>query len=61
MLYVFKSVIHNGRSCRTILFCDWETGELYSDLMEIKILELKKLRKDVPEHGDGCLEDTGSR
>lgn len=40
-----------GEVYRTISFCDMETGGLYSDLMEIKILELKKLRKDVPEHG----------
>ncbi len=35
---------------RTISFCDIETGELYSDLMEIQILELKKLQKDIPVH-----------
>ncbi|MCD8365640.1 MAG: Rpn family recombination-promoting nuclease/putative transposase [Clostridiales bacterium] len=38
------------RCYRTISFCDMETGELYSDLMEIKILELKKLQEDVPDH-----------
>ncbi|MCC8151536.1 MAG: Rpn family recombination-promoting nuclease/putative transposase [Lachnospiraceae bacterium] len=32
------------------LFCDIETGDLYSDLMEIQILELKKLQKDIPEN-----------
>ncbi|MCD8218376.1 MAG: Rpn family recombination-promoting nuclease/putative transposase [Clostridiales bacterium] len=38
------------RCYRTISFCDVETGELYSDLMEIKILELKKLQKNVPDN-----------
>ncbi|MCD8148343.1 MAG: Rpn family recombination-promoting nuclease/putative transposase [Clostridiales bacterium] len=41
----------DDRCYRTISFCDRETGELYSDLMEIKMLELKKLQKDISEHG----------
>ncbi len=39
----------NEKCYRTISFYDVETGVLYSDLMEIQILELKKLQKDVPE------------
>ncbi|MCD8218610.1 MAG: Rpn family recombination-promoting nuclease/putative transposase [Clostridiales bacterium] len=35
------------RCYRSISFCDLETGELYSNLMEIKILELKKLGKNT--------------
>ncbi|MCD8149065.1 MAG: Rpn family recombination-promoting nuclease/putative transposase, partial [Clostridiales bacterium] len=39
----------DDRCYRTVSFCDVETGELYSDLMEIKILELKKLQKDISD------------
>ena len=37
---------------RTIGFCDEETGEKYTDLMEIKILELRKLPEGVKEDSD---------
>lgn len=33
--------------CRTIHLCDDKTGERYSDKLEIQILELKKLPKEV--------------
>ncbi|MCD7764228.1 MAG: Rpn family recombination-promoting nuclease/putative transposase [Lachnospiraceae bacterium] len=38
--------------CRTITMRDNETGELYSDLLEIQILELNKLPKELPEDDD---------
>ncbi|MCD8217153.1 MAG: Rpn family recombination-promoting nuclease/putative transposase [Clostridiales bacterium] len=42
------------RKCyRTISFCDIETGDLYSDMMEIQILELKKVQKSIPENTVG--------
>ncbi len=44
----FNHFPEDSRCYRTISFCDVTTGNLYSDLMEIKILELKKLRKDIP-------------
>ena len=31
------------RCYRKVLFCDADTGEVYTDLMELHILELKKL------------------
>lgn len=31
------------KCCRTICFCDKESGEVYTDLMELHVLELKKL------------------
>lgn len=33
----------DAKCCRKIAFCDTETGKQYTDLMEIYILELKKL------------------
>ncbi|HJA11545.1 MAG TPA: Rpn family recombination-promoting nuclease/putative transposase [Candidatus Mediterraneibacter merdipullorum] len=38
--------------CRTISFCDEKTGKRYTDLMEIQILELKKLPADVKSGDD---------
>lgn len=38
--------------CRTICFCDEKTGRKYTDLMEIQILELKKLPEDLKSGGD---------
>lgn len=38
--------------CRTIHFCDDRTGKKYTDLMEIQILELKKLPKEIKSDGD---------
>ena len=35
------------RCCRTLCFCDIKTGEIYSDKMEIQVLELKKLPKKI--------------
>ena len=35
------------RCCRTLCFCDTKTGEIYSDKMEIQVLELKKLPKKI--------------
>ncbi len=37
---------------RTITLRDNKTGELYSDLLEIQILELKKLPKELPDDDD---------
>lgn len=37
----------DDQCCRTISFCDKNTGREYTDLMEIQILELKKLPKDL--------------
>ena len=34
---------HDTKCCRKIAFCDVETGKQYTNLMEIYILELKKL------------------
>ena len=40
------------KCCRKIVFCDAETGEQYTDLMELYILELKKLPpEDQSEKG----------
>ena len=40
------------RCCRKIAFCDVDTGEQYTDLMELHILELKKLpEEDQNEEG----------
>lgn len=36
----------DDRCYRKILFCDKKTGQQYTDLMEIQILELKKLPKE---------------
>lgn len=38
--------------CRTICFCDEKTGKKYTDLMEIQILELKKLPQDLQNNAD---------
>lgn len=38
---------NDERCYRKICFCDERTGEKYTDLMEIQILELKKLPKEV--------------
>jgi len=40
---------------RTISFRDDKTGRQYSDLMEIKILELKKLPKEIPQ-GENVMD-----
>ena len=37
---------------RTICFCDEKTGKKYTDLMEIQILELRKLPKEVKNDPD---------
>ena len=37
---------------RTICFCDEKTGKKYTDLMEIQILELKKLPKELKNDPD---------
>jgi len=37
---------------RVINFCDKETGKIYTDLMEIQILELRKLPKEVKSGED---------
>ncbi len=42
---------NDSRCYRTFSFRDDETNEQYSDQMEIKILELPKLPKEVPECG----------
>ena len=42
----------DNRCYRKITFCDVETGELYTDLMELHVLELKKLPpEDQNENG----------
>ena len=42
----------DGRCYRKIAFCDTETGEQYTDLMELHILELRKLpTEDQNEEG----------
>lgn len=43
---------HDTECCRTIHFRDDKTGEIYTDLMEIQILELKKLPKEVKNSED---------
>ncbi|MCD8324607.1 MAG: Rpn family recombination-promoting nuclease/putative transposase [Clostridiales bacterium] len=48
----FNYFRNDERCYRTVAFCDIETGELYSDLMEIQILELPKLPHDMPENSD---------
>ena len=40
---------------RTIYFCDKKTGKKYTDLMEIQILELKKLPADI-RSGDDLIK-----
>ena len=40
---------------RTICFCDEKTGKKYTDLMEIQILELKKLPADI-RSGDDLIK-----
>ena len=40
---------------RTICFCDEKTGKKYTDLMEIQILELKKLPPDI-KSGDDLIK-----
>lgn len=43
----------DDRECyRTIHFCDDQTGKQYTDLMEIQILELKKLPEEVKNGSD---------
>lgn len=37
---------------RTIHFCDDRTGKVYTDLMEIRILELRKLPEKVHFKGE---------
>lgn len=43
---------NDRKCCRTISFCDEKTGEKYTDLMEIQILELKKLPDNLRDSGD---------
>ena len=43
------------KCCRTICFCDEKTGKKYTDLMEIQILELKKLPPDI-KSGDDLIK-----
>lgn len=48
----------DDRCYRKIIFCDKDTGEEYTDLLEIHVLELKKLpEKEQNESGiiDGCV------
>lgn len=40
---------------RTICFCDEKTGKKYTDLMEIQVLELKKLPPDI-RSGDDLIK-----
>ena len=42
------------KCCRRIAFCDAETGEQYTDLMELHILELKKLPPE-DQNEDGII------
>ena len=42
-LYDFLHFPKDNRCFRKITFCDVETGEVYTDLMEIYVLELGKL------------------
>ena len=39
------------KCCRKIVFCDAKTGEQYTDLMELHILELKKLPPEDQNEG----------
>lgn len=43
---------NDNKCCRTIHFRDDETGDLYSDKMELQILELKKLPSVIPDGDD---------
>ncbi len=43
------------KCCRTICFCDEKSGKKYTDLMEIQILELKKLPSDI-KSGDDLIK-----
>ena len=43
------------KCCRTICFCDEKTGKKYTDLMEIQVLELKKLPPDI-RSGDDLIK-----
>ncbi len=47
----FNQFPDDDRCYRTISFCDEETGERYSDMMQIKVLELLKLDDNVPREG----------
>lgn len=44
----------DDKCCRTISFCDEKTGRKYTDLMEIQILELRKLAKNL-QHSEDLL------
>ena len=47
---------HDNEDCyHVIKFCNERTGQVYTDLLEIQILELKKLPKDV-ENGEDIIQ-----
>lgn len=48
----FNHFLNDEKCFRTIGFCDEETGEKYTDLMQIKVLELRKLPKELKEDSD---------
>ncbi|MCC8104325.1 MAG: Rpn family recombination-promoting nuclease/putative transposase [Clostridiales bacterium] len=48
----FKHFPDDEECCRTIHLHDSKTKDLYSDLLEIQILELKKLPKELPGDND---------
>lgn len=45
---------HDEKCCRKIVFCNAQTGEQYTDLMELHILELKKLPPE-DQNEDGII------
>ena len=52
----------DNRCYRKITLCDVETGEQYTDLMELHVLELKKLRLKIrmkTELSAGCVSLEG--
>lgn len=47
------SLFEDDQECyRTISFCDRKTGQEYTDLMEIQILELRKITEELKREGD---------
>ena len=50
----------DDRCYRKIIFCDKDTGEEYTDLLEIHVLELKKLpEKEIKERVDNIIKLMG--
>ena len=47
----FIHLPQDEKCCRKIVFCDAKTGEQYTDLMELHILELKKLPPEDQNEG----------